>query len=786
MKNNMRISFHAIVTTLVLLSTCKATDKTSDISIDLSLNAYVNPFVGTSGFGNVYPGSQIPFGGIQISPDTDIDYYDAASGYKYDHMTIMGFSLTHLSGTGIPDLGDFLFIPGMGSKKFIAGAHDNPDVGYRFRYSHGREWASPNYYGVNLLDYQVKAEMTSAMHSGVFRFTFPQSDSAFVMVDMDHVQWFKTAWSQLRIENDSVISGFKLVNGWGPERYVYFVAEFSKPFARSDIMQDGKPVMYNTSRFRSDRIAYGTKIMGWFDFGTTDGEEIEVKVAISSTGTFGAFANLKEIRNKDFETVKADGEKLWAKELNQFKVKGAQKQLETFYTSLYHASIHPFVYQDADGSYRGLDGNIHTTGNTYTNYTVFSLWDTYRAHHPLLNLIHPDRNSDMINSMLAHYDQSVENMLPIWSFYGNETWCMIGYHAVSVIADAIVKDIPGFDKERAFEAMKTTAMNPNYDCLPEYIQKGWVPFDKERESVSKTLEYAYDDYCIAMAAKKLGKEEEYRYFLNRALSYQNIIDPDIKFMRGRDLQGNWRTPFDPIAYTGPGSVHGWGDVTEGFTYQYTWYVPQDVQGYINEMGGDEVFIQRLDSMFTLDLPEDIPGAHDIQGRIGAYWHGNEPCHQILYLYNYVKQPWKCQEKIRYVMETFYGNEPDALSGNDDCGQMSSWYIFNSIGFYPTCPSSNIYSIGTPGLEAVEVTLGNGKKISMTTENYSEKNVYIQAMYLNGEAYNKTYLTYDDIKNGADIKFVLGAEPNTSWGVSDDSVAPSLSKPGQTMRYVKGF
>lgn len=777
---------HTLIKILIpifFLASCQKRDSiTCEVQADLSLNAYVNPFVGTSGFGNIYPGSQIPFGGIQISPDTDRDYYDAASGYKYNHMTIMGFSLTHLSGTGIPDLGDFLFIPGTGTKKFIAGTHENPDEGYRSRYSHDREWASPNYYGVDLLDYDVKAEMTSACRSGIFRFTFPKSDSTFVMVDMDHVQWFKTAWSQLRIENDSVISGFKLVNGWGPERYVYFVAEFSKPFANSGIMQEGKPVIYDTKRFRSDRVAYGNKIMGWFDFDTAEGEEIEVKVAISSTGTSGAFANLKELDNKTFDTVKADGEKLWANELSKFKVKGNRKQLETFYTSVYHASIHPFIYQDTDGKYRGHDSNLHNTGNQFTNYTVFSLWDTYRAHHPLLNLVHPNRNADMVNSMLAHYDQSVERMLPIWSFYGNETWCMIGYHGVSVIADAIVKDIPGFDRERAFEAIKTTAMNPNYDCLPEYAANGWVPFDKERESVSKTLEYAYDDYCIAMAAKKLGKEEDYRYFLNRSLSYQNLIDPDTKFMRGRDSQGNWRTPFDPIAYTGPGSVHGWGDITEGFTYQYTWYVPQDVQGYINEMGGNEIFTQHLDAMFLMELPEDIPGAHDIQGRIGAYWHGNEPCHQILYLYNYVKQPWKGQEKIRYVLDTFYGNEPDALSGNDDCGQMSAWYIFNCMGFYPTCPSSNIYSIGSPGLEAVEMILGNGKKISVTTENYSEKNVYIQAMYLNGQPYDKTYLTYDDIRNGAEIKFILGTNPNTSWGVADDSVAPSLSKPGETMKY----
>ncbi len=754
----------------------------SQEEVDLSLNKYVNPFVGTSGFGNVYPGAQTPFGGIQISPDTDRDYYDAASGYKYTHPTLLGFSLTHLSGTGIPDLGDFLFIPGVGTKKFTSGTHENPDEGYRSRYSHDKEWASPAYYGVELQDYQVKAEMTSGTRAGIFRFTYPESDSAFVIVDLDHVLWFKTEWSQVRIENDTTITGYKLVKGWGPERHVYFAAIFSKPFAHAGIMQDGVEVIYNTKRFRSSRVAYGKNIQVWADFNTKKEEEIQVKVAVSSTGTAGALLNLKELDQEDFESLKTKGETQWAKELNKFKATGTQKQLETFYTSVYHMFLHPYVFEDADGKYRAHDSNIRTSDG-FTNYTVFSLWDTYRAAHPLLNLVQPDKNADMINSMLAHYDQSVEKMLPVWSFYGNETWCMIGYHAVSVIADAIVKDIPGFDYERAYQAIKTTAMNPHYDCLPDYIKLGWVPFDKEKESVSKTLEYAYDDYCIAMAAKKLNREADYKYFLNRALSYQNIIDPQTGFMRGRDSQGNWRTPFDPVAYTGPGSVHGWGDITEGFTYQYTWYVPQDVQGYINEMGGEKIFGERLDSMFTMVLPEDIPGAHDIQGRIGAYWHGNEPCHQVIYLFNYIKQPWKAQEKIRYVLDNLYGNTPGSLSGNDDCGQMSAWYIFNCMGFYPTCPSSNIYAIGSPGLESVEMLLGNGKKVKVTTENYSQENVYIREMYLNGQKYNKTYITYDDLKNGAAIHFVLGKEPNFQWGTSDESVAPSLSTVNKTLRYV---
>jgi predicted alpha-1,2-mannosidase len=758
---------------IAVVSSCAKKEEGKEI--EPSLIRYVNPLIGTSGFGNVYPGAQIPFGGIQISPDTDCDDYDAAAGYKYDHPTLLGFSLTHLSGTGIPDLGDFLFIPGTGEKKFIAGTHENPDEGYRSRYSHEKEWASPNYYGVELSDYQVKAEMTSGLHSGIFKFTYPKSDSAFVMIDLDHVLMFNTVWSQLRIEDDHTISGSKLVNGWGPERYVYFSATFSKPFKNSGIRQAGEPVIYNTKRFRSDRVGYGKKLMGWFDFETEAGESIEVKVAVSSTGIHGAQLNLKEISSENFASLKQAGEQLWENELGKFRATGSREQLETLYTSVYHASLHPFIFQDADGKYRGHDADIHTAGN-FTNYTVFSLWDTYRAHHPLLNLVNAERNADMINSMLAHYDQSVEKMLPIWSFYGNETWCMIGYHAVSVISDAIVKEVKGFDYERAFEAIKTTATNLHYDCLPEYSALGWVPFDKERESVSKTLEYAYDDYTIAMAAKKLGKEADYRYFLKRSLSYRNLIDPETGFMRGRDSEGHWRTPFDAVAYTGPGSVHGWGDITEGFTYQYTWYVPHDVQGYINAMGGASIFTQRLDSMFTMVLPDDIPGAHDIQGRIGAYWHGNEPCHQIIYLYNYLGQPWKCQQWIRRVIDEFYGNQPGSLSGNDDCGQMSAWYIFNCMGFYPVCPSSNIYAIGSPALEALDVRLSNGKSIRITTENWSKENVYIEKIILNGKEYGKNYFTYDDLKNGANIQYIMSGQPNYKRGISAENFPPSVSQP----------
>ena len=538
---------------------------------------YVRPLAGTDGFGNVYPGAQVPFGGIQISPDTDDDYYDAAAGYKYARPTIMGFSLNHLSGTGIPDLGDFLFMPGVGEIRLDAGTHDDPDAGYRSRYSHDEEWCSPAYYGVRLADSGVKAEMTAAARSGILRFTYPEADDAFILLDMDHTLWWKCRWSNLRLEDERTISGYKLVQGWGAERHVYFRAEFSVPLADFGIVQNGKRVCYDTSRFRSDREAWGTGLRFWVRFATRADEQVTVRVAISSVDPEGARGNLREIEGLTFDEVRSRGEQAWERELARFEVEGPQRTRETFYTSVYRCFLSPFLFQDADGRFRQHDKSIGRAEG-FTNYTTFSLWDTYRAYHPLMNLVRPDLAADWAASMLAHYDRSAERMLPVWSFYGNETWCMIGYHAVSVLADMIVKQIPGIDRERAFEAMKRTATNPRYDCLGDYAELGWVPFDKERESVSKTLEYAYDDFCIAQAARALGRQEDCDYFLRRSLSYRNLIDPETRFMRGRDSRGRWRTPFAPVAYQGPGSVHGWGDITEGFTLQYTWYVPHDVAG----------------------------------------------------------------------------------------------------------------------------------------------------------------------------------------------------------------
>lgn len=775
MKSQIFLTF----STLIALSACHSSTPTEQVS-EVDYTGYVNPLIGTAGFGNVYPGAQIPFGGIQISPDTDFDDYDTAAGYKYDHPTVLGFSLTHLSGTGIPDLGDFLFMPGTGEMHLQPGTHENPDAGYRSRYSHERETAKANYYALDLDDYGTRAEMTSGKRAGMLRFTYPETDSAWVLVDLNHTLRSDCKWSSLRFENDSTITGYKLVKGWGPERHVYFAATFSRPITDARIYMDDKPVIYNTNRFRSHKETYGENVKFALKFNADEGETVDVRTAVSGVSVAGALENLKELDGMDFDSLRARGVDEWNRQLAKFDIDGDDSSKETFYTSVYHAFLHPFIFQDSDGSYRGLDKNIHIADG-FNNMTVFSLWDTYRALHPLFNLVQQDVQADIANSMLAHFDQSVEEMLPIWSFYGNETWCMIGYHGASVLADMIVKDIPGFDKERAFQAMVKTANNPNYDCLPDYIANGYVPFDKEKESVSKTLEYAFDDYCIAMAARKLGKTREESQFLNRALSYQTILDSVTGYMRGRDSQGNWRTPFAPVAYEGPGSVNGWGDITEGFTVQYTWYVPHDVAGHM-AMVGRERYTARLDSLFETELPEDIPGAHDIWGRIGAYWHGNEPCHQVAYLYNYLKQPWKCQERVREVVDKFYGNTPDALSGNDDCGQMSAWYIFNCMGFYPTAPSSNIYNIGSPALPRVTMTMSNGKKLEMTTDNWSPENLYVEKLYLNGELHDKSFITYDDIRDGATLHFVMSPTPNYERAVSDEAVPPSISTDTETAVY----
>ena len=730
------------------------------------LSSYIRPFVGTQGEGNTYPGAAAPFGMVQLSPDTERDLWETASGYEYSDPSIMGFSLTHLSGTGIPDLGDFLFMPQIGEPKLVAGPKTRPEEGYRARFSHDQESASAGYYKVKLLNNGVTVELTAGERAGMMRFTFPESDHASIMTDLQHFlsgKRFKLIWSHVRVENSSTITGFHLINGWAKERYLYFAARYSRPFDHHRIMSNGQEVKYDsyrTYRFRSRNEAAGTNLQFLAEYKTRPNEVILVKVAVSAVSAANALANLdREIPDWDFDRIVRQTRQKWDHELSRIQIDGSQRLKETFYTGMYHAFLAPSLYEDVTGEYRGLDSNIHRAEG-FDNYTVFSLWDTYRATHPLFALIQAKRDADMINSLLAHYDQSVDHLLPMWSLEGNETWCMIGYHAVPVIADAYLKGVKGFDPNRAFAAMKRTALNPDYDGVAEYARLGWVPCDLENESLSKTLEYAFDDYCIARMAQALHRPQDYQEFMGRAMNYTNLYDPSLGLMRPKDSRGQWREPFDPHFYNENTLSN---DITEGTSWQYSWYVPQDVSGLIRLFGGREKFAEKLDALFTFHEADKSKGVDDIQGRIGEYWHGNEPSHHIIYLYCYAGQPWKAAQRLHQVIDTQYGNQPNSLSGNDDCGQMSAWYIFTALGFYPVCPASDYYVLGSPSIPKAVMHLSSGRTFTITAENLSDKNIYVQSVRLDGKDWQTPFLPYAAMKHGGTLHFVMGSEPSRTWG-----------------------
>jgi predicted alpha-1,2-mannosidase len=719
-----------------------------------SLADYIRPLVGTRGDGNTFPGPSAPFGMIQLSPDTD---RQTCAGYKFSHTSILGFSLTHLTGTGVPDLGDFLFTPMVGEPKFVPGTRDNPESGYRSRYSHEDESADAGYYRVKLQPAGITAELTATERAGLMRFTFPAAERASILTDLDHFlcpDWDRTwhvIWSHLRIENDHTVTGFHMIHGWAKERPLYFAARYSRPFDRFQILSHG----HAGSRVHE---AAGTNLQFFAEYDSRDNQVVLVKAAVSAVSAANALKNLDaEIPDWDFDKVHAATRAQWERELAKVRIEGTRDEKETFYTSMYHTLLAPNLYEDVTGEYRGLDQNIHQAQG-FKNYTVFSLWDTYRATHPLFALIQSDRDADMINSLLAHYDQSAEHMLPVWSLQGNETWCMIGYHAVPVIVDGYLKGVKGFSPARAYEAIKTTALNRDYSGLDTYAKLGWVPCDKYGESVSKTLEYAYDDYCVAQMAKALGKKDDCAFFLRRSGNFKNVFDPSTGLMRPKDSHGQWRTPFDPHHWTmGDG-----GDYTEANSWQYSWYVPQDVPALMNLMGGPEKFTQQLDALFNYQ--GGATKKNLAQGKIGEYWHGNEPGHHTIYLYCYAGQPWKAAERLHQVVQTQYGNQPNSLCGNDDCGQMSAWHIFTALGFYPVCPASDYYVIGSPAVKKAVVRLSNGKTFIVTAQNLSNENIYVQSVRLNAKDWNSPFLPYRELKRGGTLAFVMGPQPS-QWGTN---------------------
>ncbi len=761
-----------LVLVLLLVCSCNTEYNSPNLHETQNLTTYVVPTIGTKNMGHTYPGATAPFGMVQLSPETNQqpmfidgiynpDTYRYCSGYQYGDSTIFGFSHTHFSGTGHSDLGDFLIMPTAGKLKLDPGNSKIENSGFYSKFSHENEHAEPGYYSVLLDDYDIDVELTASERVGFHQYTFPKTDSAHVILDLiSNIYNYddKNVWTFVRVENDTLVTGYRQTAGWARTKKVFFAMSFSKPFHNyghkkyDDVVYNGFYRKFDEENNFPEMA--GKNIRAYFDFTMLENEKLKIKFALSSVSTKGAMKNLvHEIPHWDFDKTKKETQESWNSELSKIIVETqTPEQKEIFYTALYHTMLSPIIYQDVDGRYRGLDQNIHITEG-HTNYTIFSLWDTYRALHPLFNIIQPKRNNDMIKSMVAHYDQSVHNMLPVWSHYANENWCMVGYHSVSVIADAIVKNTTDINTNKALQACINTSTLPYYDGIGEYIEYGYVPEDKSSSSVSKTLEYAYDDWCIAQIASINGNTNVYDEYIKRSKSYNNVYDSIIGYMRPRLSNGSWRKEFDPV------DTHGQGFI-EGNAWNYGLYVPHEIDSMIIIMGGKDNFSEHLDMIFNTEIKDSqIAKNEDItrDGIIGNYVHGNEPGHHIPYLYNWTNHPWKTQERVRMIMETMYGNSEDGLCGNDDAGQMSAWYIFSSLGFYPVTPGSDEYAIGSPSVKSAIINLENGKTLSISTVNQGLNNVYVQRVEINGKKISGNIIKHKDIANGGNIVFFLSDE-----------------------------
>ena len=712
---------------------------------------YVNPFIGTGGHGHTFPGATAPFGGVQLSPDTRKDSWDGCSGYHYSDSTILGFSHMHLSGTGVGDYGDIRLMPTVGEIQFNPGTTDNPDAGYASRFSHDSEKASPGFYQVTLEDYDIDVELVATPHAGLHRYYYPKTEEARVVIDLTESVVTETMLgSEIRIIGDHEVMGYRRTKAWAADQIVYFYAYFSRPFQATGLAIDGK-------YFQNRNESTGTDLKSVLTFNMMDGGPLLVKVGISAVDYHSAQENcLQEIQGWNFEAVHEKTKAEWNEQLGKIMVEDDNEDHKSiFYTALYHTMIAPNVFSDVDGKYRNHAGKV-VQDRSFKMYTVLSLWDTFRTLHPLFTIIEPKRTNDIINSMLDMY--SHDGLLPVWELAGNETNCMIGYHAVPVIADAWLKGLRGFDAHQALTAMKKSATSGLFG-LDDYVTKGYIPADKEGESVSKTLEYAYDDWCIAQMALGLEDTATYQQFIQRAQYYKNIFDKKTGFFRGKS-NGGFITPFDPTQVNFM--------LTEANTWQYNFFVPQDINTHIQLLGGDEGYDKKLDELFTTE--EKLSGRvqSDITGLIGQYAHGNEPSHNMAYLYSYVGKPWKTQKLIHQISTELYSNQPDGLSGNEDCGQMSAWYVMSSLGFYPVTPGSMQYVLGTPLFEQAQINLENGRIFSVKALRDSELDIYIQGVSYDGNSYDKSYITFDMIANGGDLVIELGSQPNKTWGQSIES------------------
>jgi predicted alpha-1,2-mannosidase len=730
---------------LLLFSFSACVSQQPDAETECYATEYVNPFIGTDFTGNTYPGAQAPFGMVQLSPDNGLPGWDRISGYFYPDSTIAGFSHTHLSGTGAGDLYDISFMP-----VTLPYKEADAPLGIHSLFSHDEETASAGYYQVRLKDYDINVELTATERCGIQRYTFPEADAAIFLNLRKAMNWDFTNDTRIEVVDSVTIQGYRFSDGWARDQHIYFRTRFSKPFAS---------VQLDTAAVIKDGKRIGSSAIARFDFHTSAGEQILVTTAISGVSMEGAARNLAaEAPADDFDKYLAVTRKNWNEQLSKVEIKSNDiDEKVKFYTALYHSMLAPTIYSDMDGAYYGPDKQVHQADG-WTNYSTFSLWDTYRAAHPLYTYIEPQRVNDMVKSFLAFSEQN--ERLPVWNFYGSETDMMIGYHAVPVIVDAYLKGIGDFDPKKALAACVATANIDEYRGIGLYKKYGYVPYDvtdhynSENWSLSKTLEYAYDDYCIARMAEKLGEKQIADEFYKRSRNYKNVYNSQTTFMQPRNNKGSFIEDFSPDDYT--------PHICESNGWQYFWSVQQDVDGLISLVGGKERFAQKLDSMFTYNpsADEDLPIFST--GMIGQYAHGNEPSHHVIYLFNAIGQPWKTQKYAAEVMHELYKNTPAGLCGNEDCGQMSAWYVFSAMGFYPVDPISGKYEIGTPMYPEMKMHLANGKTFTILAPAVSKENIYIQSVKLDGKPYDKSYITHEQIMNGSIFEFEMGNKPGKVW------------------------
>ncbi|CAL1521282.1 GH92 family glycosyl hydrolase [Chitinophaga sp. MM2321] len=710
--------------------------------------ASVDPYIGSGGHGHVFVGASVPYGAVQAGPTNIVKGWDWCSGYHYSDSVVIGFSQTHLSGTGIGDLGDVLIMPYTGKIKTNRGTQEDPTSGYGSHYSHAREKARPGYYAVHLDDYNVQVELTASERVAFHKYTFPENQPSNIIIDLkEGIGWDAPVETYIRQVDEYTLEGYRFSKGWAEDQRLWFAIKSSVPVT--------KFVVFEGDEQQAGTSVKAKAVKGVISFDKSPGQ-VMLKVGISPVSSENALANIKaEIPGWDFTKVVNNANAKWDKELSKVNIETKDAAARrVFYTALYHTMIDPALFNDHDRSYRGTDKKVYPDPG-FDNYSVFSLWDIYRSCAPLSTILHPEKVNSFVNSMLTIFKQ--QGKLPIWPLMGSETNCMVGYHAVPPIVDAYLKGFTGFNAEDAFAAMKASSTRD--DLGVKYVkERGYIPADKEYESVSKALEYAIDDWCIAAMAKKMGKQEDYEYYKKRAGYYKNYFDSTIKFVRPRMSDGSFKTPYDPF-----NSVHEKGDFTEGNGWQYTWLVPQDVDGLINLMGGDEAFTRKLDSLFTAKGDMGAEASNDISGLIGMYAHGNEPSHHVTYMYAFAGNQWKTAEKVRQVMKDFYFDQPEGLAGNEDCGAMSSWYIFSALGFYPVNPANGVYVLGSPLFDKATVKLPGGKTFTVQTMQNSGENIYIQSITLNGKPYNKSFILHQDLVKGGTMVVKMGNKPNYDFG-----------------------